>query len=104
MALFTDRSVSGLDDLLAQDSQLFDVATVEGIDVTRKMALAQDELGVQLVTMLGRLTFMDQPLWIAPQASLSRVVITASLKLWHTYRTLEMVYSDAYNSQLNDRY
>jgi len=104
MALFTDGSVSGLEDLLAQDAQLFDVATVEGIDVTRKMALAQDELGLQLVTMLGRLSFMDQPLWLAPQVSLSRVVITASLKLWHSYRTLEMVYSDAYNSQLNDRY
>jgi hypothetical protein len=104
MALFTDGSVSDLEDLIAQDSQLFDVATVEGIDVTRKMALAQDELGLQLVTMLGRLSFMDQPLWLAPQVSLSRVVITASLKLWHTYRTLEMVYSDAYNSQLNDRY
>jgi hypothetical protein len=24
--------------------------------------------------------------------------------LWHTLRTLELVYSDAYNSQLNDRY
>jgi hypothetical protein len=104
MALFTDGSISGLDDLTAQDTQLFDVATVEGIDVTRKMALAQDELGLQLVTMLGRLSFVDQPIWLAPQVSLSRVVVTASLKLWHTYRTLEMVYSDAYNSQLNDRY
>jgi hypothetical protein len=104
MALFTDGSVSGLDDLIAQDAQLFDVATVEGIDVTRKLALAQDELGLQLVTILGRLSFMDQPIWLAPQASLSRVVVTASLKLWHTYRALEMVYSDAYNSQLNDRY
>lgn len=104
MALFTDGGLSCLEDLLAQDAQLFDVATVEGIDVTRKMALAQDELGLQLVTMLGRLNFMDQPLWLTPQVSLSRVVITASLKLWHTYRSLEMVYSDAYNSQLNDRY
>jgi len=104
MALFTDGSVSGLDDLIAQDAQLFDVASVEGIDVTRKMALAQDELGLQLVTMLGRLTFVDQPMWLAPQASLSRVVVTPGLKLWHTYRALEMVYSDAYNSQLNDRY
>jgi hypothetical protein len=32
------------------------------------------------------------------------VVVTPALKLWHTFRSLEMVYSDAYNSQLNDRY
>src|SRR6202043_836746 len=60
--------------------------------------------GLQLVTMLGRLSFVNQPIWLAPQVSLSRVVVTASLKLWHTYRTLEMVYSDAYSNQLNDRY
>jgi len=30
--------------------------------------------------------------------------VTPALKLWHTYRALEMVYADAYNSQLNDRY
>jgi len=31
-------------------------------------------------------------------------VVTPPLKLWHIFRTLEMVYRDAYNSQLNDRY
>jgi len=31
-------------------------------------------------------------------------VVTAPLKMWHTFRALEMVYADAYNSQLNDRY
>jgi len=104
MALFTDGPISELDDLVAQDSQLFDVAAGEGIDVTRKMALAQDELGLDLVTMLGRLSFVDQPFWLAPQPSLARVVVTAGLKFWHTYRSLELVYSDAYNNQFNDRY
>jgi hypothetical protein len=31
-------------------------------------------------------------------------VVTPALRLWHTYRTLEFVYRDAYHSQLNDRY
>ena len=35
---------------------------------------------------------------------LANVVVTPPLKLWHTYRTLEMVYRDAYFNQLNDRY
>jgi hypothetical protein len=35
---------------------------------------------------------------------LSHVIVTPPLRLWHTHRTLESVYRDAYNSQLNDRY
>lgn len=104
MALFTDGPVSNLEDLIAQDSQLLGVATVEGIDVTRKMALAQEEVGLELITLLNRLRFVDQPFWLAPQPTLHDVVVTRALKLWHIYRALEMVYSDAYSSQLNDRY
>jgi hypothetical protein len=32
------------------------------------------------------------------------VVVTTALRQWFAYRTLELVYSDAYNSQLNNRY
>ena len=42
--------------------------------------------------------------WLPPPAGCENVVVTPALKLWHTYRALEMVYGDAYNSQLNDRY
>ncbi|HEV3334576.1 MAG TPA: hypothetical protein VG096_26490 [Bryobacteraceae bacterium] len=104
MALFTDGCISDLEDLIALDSQLLDVATVEGIDVTRKLVSAQDEIGLELITLLDRLHFTDQPFWMPPQPRLSDVVVTKPLKLWHTYRALEMVYSDAYSSQLNDRY
>src|SRR5664280_707087 len=104
MALFIDGPVSSVEDLAAQDSQLLDVASVEGIDVTQKLALAQDELTLELNTLLTRLSHVDQFFWIAPQPDIVRVVVTPALKLWHTFRSLEMVYSDAYNSQLNDRY
>ena len=30
--------------------------------------------------------------------------MTPPLRVWHTYRTLEMFYADAYHCQLNDRY
>lgn len=104
MALFTDGPVSGLEDLIAQDSQLLDVATVEGIDVTRKLASAQEEIGLDLLTLLNSLRFPDQLCWLGPQTSLGNVVVTTGLKQWCTYRALEMVYGDAYGSQLNDRY
>lgn len=104
MALFTDGSISEIDDLTALDSQLLDVSNSEGIDVSRKLAVAQEELGVDICTMLARVAFVNQPLWLTPKPDLRTVVVTTALRLWHEYRTLEMVYKDAYNSQLNDRY
>jgi len=104
MALFTDGPVSLIDDLTAQDSQLLDVASTEGIDVSRKLALAQDDLGVELLVLLNKLRFADQTFWLTTAPNLDSVVVTPALKFWHTYLSLEMVYRDAYNSQLNDRY
>ena len=94
MALFTDGPASSLEDLQGHDSQLLDVAHTEGIDVTHKLGLAQDEVALEVSTILARL---DGP-------GLEHVVVTPALKLWHTFRALELVYRDAYNSQLNDRY
>ena len=104
MALFTDGPVSAMEDLTARDSQLLNVANIESIDVTQKLALAQDEVALELTTLLSRLTYANQLFWTAPQPGLGNVVVTPALKLWHTLRTLELVYGDAYNSQLNDRY
>lgn len=104
MALFTDGLVSSIDDLSAQDSQLLDVSTAENIDVTQKLALAQEEVALGLDALLTGMSYPDQSLWLSPQPGVNRVVVTPALRLWHTYRALEMVYADAYNSQLNDRY
>jgi hypothetical protein len=101
MALFTDGAIASIEDLRGHDTQLLNVATVEGIDVTRKLALAQEELCVEISGLLGQATLSGQ--LTAPPA-IEQVVVTPPLKLWHIFRTLEMVYRDAYNSQLNDRY
>ena len=92
MSLFTDGTMSTIDDLAAHDAGLLDVASTEGIDVAKKLTLAQDDLELELT---GLLPACDR---------LSNVVVTTALRLWHAYRSLELVYSDAYNSQLNDRY
>ena len=104
MALFIDGCISGVEDLTAQDSQLLNVASVEGIDVTQKSALAQEELAMELTTLLTRLSHAGRFPWMAPAPSVGSVVVTPALRLWHTFRVLEMVYSEAYNGQLNDRY
>ena len=104
MALFTDGPPSCIEDLSAQDAQLLSVTNVEGIDVTRKLSLAWDETGLELYTMLNVFGATDRLFWQPPKPDLGTVVVTPALRLWHTFRTLEMVYADAYNSQLNDRY
>jgi hypothetical protein len=94
MALFTDGPASAIEDLAAQDSQLLNVASAEGIDLTAKLALAQETVGIELEGLLQECS--------GPE--LRQVVITPALRLWHTYRTLETVYRDAFQNQLNDRY
>lgn len=94
MALFTDGTISTLEDLRGYESAIYDVAATERIDLTQKLALSQQELEVELVTRL----FRENP------EELKRVVVTAALQLWHTFHTLALTYRDAYNSHLNDRY
>jgi len=103
MALFTDGAPSSIDELTAHDSQLLTVASVEGIDVTQKLTIAWDELGMELETMLNAFGTAGRSVWEST-AGLGSVVVTPPLKLWHAYRALQLVYEDAYNSQLNDRY
>jgi hypothetical protein len=113
MALFTDGGISSIEDLSGQDSQLLNVANVEGIDVTRKLGLAQEELSLEIKGLLARVSGWTSPgcIGLATLPGLTNgsrgirnVVVTPALKLWHTYRALDLVYRDAYNSQLNDRY
>jgi hypothetical protein len=104
MALFTDGPPSSIDRLAALDSQLLSVASTEGIDVTRKLELAHEEVGLDLHALLNRMSPADRLMWAVVKPKLENVVVTTALRLWHAYRTLELVYSDAYNSQLNDRY
>jgi hypothetical protein len=113
MALFTDAPISTLDQLAAQDTAVLDVASNEGIDASAKISLAQEELAVELTSAFSRSVFSrtSPSIWwpgsVATSLSilqLPNVVVTPPLRLWHTFHTLELVYRDAYGSQLNDRY
>ena len=113
MALFTDAPISTLDQLAAQDTAVLDVASNEGIDASAKILLAQEELGVELTSAFSRSAFSrtSPSMWwpgsVATSLSvlqLPNIVVTPPLRLWHTFRTLALVYRDAYGNQLNDRY
>jgi len=104
MPLFTDGPPASIEELAGLDSQLLSVASTETIDVARKLDLAHEELGLDLAALLKRTNPADHLMWAVVKPQLENVVVTAALRLWFAYRTLELVYSDAYNSQLNDRY
>jgi hypothetical protein len=105
MALFTDGSITTIEELVEYESSILDTAKTEGVDLTAKLKLAQEELGAELAGRLRRRQDSQDVLWatIAPRG-LECVVVTEALHKWHTFRTLSLAYRDAYNQQLNDRY
>jgi hypothetical protein len=94
MALFTDGTISTLEELRGWESSIYDLASTEGIDLSQKLVLAKQEVEVELTTRMSQ----EVP------EGLERVVVTRPLQLWHTFRTLALAYRDAYSSHLNDRY
>ena len=114
MALFTDQSVSEVADLVAYEANLPEVSSAEGIDLETKIRLAQTEVRTHLEaasTRPGNVYHARGAGWQSTggEANLSRfelqqVVVTPPLKLWHTFQTLAIIYRDAYNRKLNDKY
>jgi len=103
MALFTD-GISTIQDLMGRDSSVLATAQTENIDLNQKLALAQQELGIELTTLLQRSNTYDWQFWLQPDPQLNNIVATPTLQLWHVFQTLVLVYQDAYFNQLNDRY
>lgn len=94
MALLVDGELSTLEHLESQDSGVVQVAHSEGIDLKRKLQLAQREIEIEVEGLLRR----------ADSGRMEEVVVTGAMSRWHTLLTLAMVYRDAYFSQLNDRF
>jgi len=105
MALFTDGPISSTSDLQAYENGILVLASTEGIDLAGKIQIAQDDIGNQLLMfLLRRMPYQDFH-WSQRRArGVSDVVVSASLKQWHVHYSLALVYRDAYNNQLNDRY
>jgi len=103
MALFVDGPACTIDELMEQDSGLLAIALTNGINVTTKLRLAQEEIGAELQLWLDKAKPNAEMLW-APVLRIGQIVATAQLKRWETMHSLALVYRDAYFSQLVDRY
>ena len=105
MALFTDGPIIMAKDLQQYEASVLNDANAEGIDVAAKVSLAQQDVGSELLLfLLRRSTFRDDWPNVRRSVGLGDVVVTDMLRQWHINKTLAMVYQDAYNNQLNDRY
>ncbi len=105
MALFTDGSINSIADLQAYENGILALAGAEGIDLGGKMQLAQDDIGSQLLMfLLRRMPYQDFH-WSQRRArGVSDVAISPAIRQWHAHYSLALIYRDAYNNQLNDRY
>src|SRR5689334_4464041 len=104
MALFTDGPIHTSGEFKPYDTAVLNVASSEGIDVTVKAQLAQDEIATELLLFLQRNSISDPQSLARRCIGVGDIVVTPPLKRWHAYKTLELVYRDAHSNQLNGRY
>jgi hypothetical protein len=100
--LFTDNPAIAIEDLADYETAILDTAQTEGINLTVKIRLATNEVGLQLESQFTPLGLNGAT--ATPGLTLNNIVVTPSMRLWLLFHTLELVYRDAYFSQLNDRY
>lgn len=100
MALLTDGNPNDTEGLRVFESAILDVAHVEGIDLDAKLCLATEEVAEDVLDLL-----LGHASHGARRAlGVSDVVVSPQMKRWQALHTLAVVYRDAYNNQLNDRY
>ncbi len=104
MALLTDGIINTAGALQKYESAILTVASTEAIDITAKASLAQEEIATGLHLFLDRSALHNRQFLVRRRVDLRDIVVTKPLKRWHAYVTLAMIYRDAYNNQLNDRY
>jgi hypothetical protein len=105
MALFNDGPISTAADLQRYENAVLNVASAEGIDLAAKILLAQQDVEAQVLLFLVRRSSLRDHSTVSRRSrGVSDVVVTDSIRKWHVHRTLALVYRDAYNNQLNDRY
>jgi hypothetical protein len=104
MALFTDAGVVTINDLLEYEGTLIQVASDHGINVDTKIALATSAIGDRLMLWLLNMGSSDPQFITRRVIGLSTVVVTDPLRRWLVFESLNRIFSEAYNLQLNTRF
>lgn len=110
MALLTDGNPNDSEALRIYEAAILDVAKVESIDLDAKLCLATVEISQDVLDVLLGHTRAQYSLTQFPvggdrrKIGVSDVVVSQQMKRWHALHTMAVVYRDAYNNQLNDRF
>ena len=104
MLLLTDGNPNDNEDLRMYESAILDVAHTEMIDLSPKLGLAAEEIGQDVLDFLLDHSGADPKAAGRRGIGVADVIVTRQMKRWHAVHTLEIVYRDAFNNQLNDRY
>lgn len=105
MALLTDGNPNDTEALRAYESSILRVTDEEAINLAVKLRLATEEISQDILDVLiDHTTSADPQALMRRQTGVSDVAVSAPMRRWHALHTLETVYRDAYNNQLNDRY
>jgi hypothetical protein len=102
--LLTDGSPNTAEDLRVYESAILSVANGEMIDLGVKLKLATEEIVQDILDFLLAHAGADPRAAGRRELGAAGVVISRQLKRWHAVHTLEIVYRDAFNNQLNERY
>lgn len=103
--LLTDGNPNDTEDLRVYESAILAVANTESIDLEAKLNLATEEISEDILgVLLDHTRASDPQSTIRRTIGVSDVVVSQQMKRWHAAHTLEVVYRDAFNNQLNDRY
>lgn len=103
--LLTDGRPNDTEALRVYESSILDLANTERIELDAKLDLATAEISEDILdVLLDHTRSYDPESTIRRSLGVSDVVVTPQMKRWHALHTLEVVYRDAYNNQLNDRY
>ena len=100
----TDGSPNTTEDLRVYESAILDVVHLEAIDLEVKLGLATEEIAEDVLDFLLDHAGADPQAVGRRGRGVSDVVVTRQMKRWHAVHTLEILYRDAFNNQMNDRY
>lgn len=104
MALFTDGTISTIEDLQAYDAAILRVASAEGVDLSSKLRLAETEVGIEIEEFLTKRGALAATGVGGGTSGLANVVVTPPLKQWNTLHALALTYADIDGNHLNSRY
>jgi hypothetical protein len=93
-----------IDELRVYESAVAEIAHTEMIDLAVKLDLATEEVAQDVLDFLLDRTGADPRGSTRRAVGVSDVTVTRQLKRWHAVHSLEILYRDAFNNQLNDRY